>query len=246
MYERELRVMPSDVSCNGTIKLRNLLNYFQDTAGLAVEDIEGTAAELFSRGYAWVLSRYEIDFAGKLPALDETFTIMTYHDPNHGYNTLRCFRVKASDGRDIITAKTSWLLVDTKAGRPTKPAAHIPGLAQSNTQAIPSDFTDIPAFDDTEIAKTIDFPVMFHDLDYNSHVNNAAYFEWVYDGSPVDVMENELAKMCASFRSGARLGENVRLQFSLKDEVSLCRVLRQGVKKPCAEFMCVWRKKERE
>ena len=79
-----------------------------------------------------------------------------------------------------------------------------------------------------------------------SHVNNAAYFEWIYDNSPVNVMENDLVKLCASFRSGARMGENVRLQFALRDNVSLCRVLRPGVKKPCAEFMCVWRTKERE
>ena len=164
MYSRKLRVMPSDVSCNGTIKLRNLLNYFQDTAGLAVEDIEGTTTELFSRGYAWGLSRYEIDFAGKLPALDEAFTITTYHDPNHGYNTLRRFSTKSHSGMTIATAKTSWLLTDTKAGRPVKPIKHIPGITSNDTEAISPEFTDIPAFDDSEAAKTIDFPVMFHDL----------------------------------------------------------------------------------
>ena len=58
MFTRSVRVMPSDVSCDGRIKLRSLLNYFQDTAGLAVEDIEGTSTELYSRGYAWVLMKY--------------------------------------------------------------------------------------------------------------------------------------------------------------------------------------------
>ncbi|MBQ7214413.1 MAG: hypothetical protein IJS39_00315, partial [Synergistaceae bacterium] len=79
MYTRQLQVLPSDSSSLGTIKLRSLLDYFQDTAGLAVEDIEGTTTELIARGYAWVLTRYEIEFIGKLPAIDEKFTISTFH-----------------------------------------------------------------------------------------------------------------------------------------------------------------------
>lgn len=155
MYTREVRVMVSDVGSNGRIKLRSLLNYFQDTAALAVEDIEGTTTELLSRGYAWVLMKYEIDFAGRLPLLDETFTIGTYHDPNHGYNTLRMFQVYAGTGLSgsgssgsgssssglssqeiIVSAKTSWLLLDVKAGRPVKPLAHIPGIDTRDNEAL--------------------------------------------------------------------------------------------------------------
>ena len=66
MYTREISVQPSDVSCFGTIKLKSLLDYFQDTAGIAVEDIEGTTSELIAKGYAWVLTRYEIEFLGKM------------------------------------------------------------------------------------------------------------------------------------------------------------------------------------
>ena len=44
MFTREITVQPSDAGCLGTIKLRSLLNYFQDTAGLAVQDIEGVSS----------------------------------------------------------------------------------------------------------------------------------------------------------------------------------------------------------
>ena len=125
MYTRAVRVMPSDVSCKGRIKLRSLLNYFQDTAGMAVEDIEGTATELYARGFAWVMMKYEIDFCGELPALDDAFKIETFHDPNHGYNTLRMFQVY-SGGEKIVSAKTSWLLVDVRTGRPVNTRHNIP------------------------------------------------------------------------------------------------------------------------
>ena len=146
MFKREIIVQPSDVSCLGTIKLRNLLNYFQDTAGIAVEATEGTTSELTARGYAWVLTKYELEFIGNLPSIDEKFELMTYHDPNHGYNTLRVFQ-GMNKGRPFVWAKTNWLLLDLAAGRPVKPLAHLPEIMNADAEDIPPEFRAIPALE---------------------------------------------------------------------------------------------------
>ncbi|MBQ3447257.1 MAG: hypothetical protein IJG37_06425 [Synergistaceae bacterium] len=226
MYTRKMRVLPSCASSSGRIKLRSLLDMFQDTASLAVEDIEGTATELFSRGYAWILSRYEISFHGEMPCLDDDFDLATYHDPNHGYNTLRMFETS------FVSAKTSWLLVDVRSGRPVKPLAHIPGIASRDTADIPPGFRGIPGIKD--VTHRAEIPVMPHDLDYNGHVNNAVYFAWVADNLPRGF---EPAFMCAEFRSGARTGETVALEYGREDGDILCRVMRPGLAKPGASFL---------
>ena len=232
MYSCAIRVKPSDVSSDGRIKLRSLLNYFQDTASTAVEDVEGTATELYSRGYAWVLMKYEIEITGELPKLDDEFTLQTYHDPNHGYNTLRMFHAP------FVTAKTSWFLVDVETGRPVKPIAHIAGITERDNEDILPNFTEIP--DLVDVTHTVSIPVRYHDLDYNGHVNHAVYFEWVYDLSPIDIETHRLRKVCAMFRSGARIGETVRLDFSQESNVSLCRVIRPQAERASAKFMCLW------
>lgn len=245
MYTRELIIMPSDSSCKGNIKLRSLLNHFQDTAAFAVEDIEGTTTELISRGYAWVLTRYEIEFTGKLPMLDEKIFIRTFHDPSHGYNTLRVFQVTSHDGRPLVWAKTSWLLLDLAAGRPVKPAAHLPEIMTRDVEAVDSQFKDIPEFDDEKIFAEVNMHVRFHDLDYNSHVNNAAYFEWVFDSAPEDFENRELKSIYASFRSGAKMGEKVTLKISKPEENILAyKIIRENVNKPSANFLCIWSDKE--
>jgi len=204
MYKREITVQPSDVSCTGNLKLKNLLDYFQNTAGLAVESIEGTTSDLIARGYAWVLTRYEIEIIGKLPALDEKFSITTFHDPSHGYNTLRVSDVRNPEGNPIVWAKSSWLLLDLANMRPVKAAAHLPEISSRDTGEISPDFSEIKDDNDAEILKSVEFPVKFHDLDYNSHVNNAVYFGWVFDECPVDLMKRELKSVYASFRTGAK------------------------------------------
>ena len=243
MFTRQITVQPSDVSSQGIIKLRSLLNYFQDTASIAVADIEGNTTEFVSRGYSWVLTRYEIEFIGRLPELDENFTLTTYHDPSHGYNTFRVFHLNSHDGTPSVYAKTSWLLLDLAAGRPVKPASHLPEILARDTEDISPDFRDIPDYNG-ETVRSVTFPVRFHDIDYNAHVNNAAYFEWVHDYAPIDLNTYRLKSICASFRSGAKLGENITLDFSQDGETTLCRIVREGVKKPSANFVCVWQKEE--
>lgn len=244
MFTRKIRVKPSDVSCLGNLKLKNLLDYFQNTAGLAIEDIEGSTTELIARGYAWVLTRYEIEILGKLPALDEDFSIATFHDPSHGYNTLRVFDVRDSDDKPIIFAKSSWLLLDLANMRPVKAAAHLPEIIEPDAQEISPDFIELKDNPDAEIIKSVSFPVRFHDLDYNSHVNNAAYFAWVYDNCPVDLMTSELKSIYASFRTGAKFGEKVTLIYTQNHEHEnsfSCQILRENIKKPSANFILIWK-----
>lgn len=243
MFTKKITVMPSDVSCNGIIKLKSLLDFFQNTAALAVQNIEGTTTELIARGYAWVLTRYEISITGKLPSLDEKFLINTFHDPSHGYNTLRVFDVTTTQGNSIAWAKSSWLLLDLTTGRPVKPLAHLPEINSCDTQEINTDFYELNDFNYEKIVRNVEFPVRFHDLDYNSHVNNAAYFAWVFDECPVDLMTNELKFIGASFRSGAKLGEKVTLNYSKAGEnIFACRIFRENIKKPSAEFILEWQK----
>ena len=225
MYTRELRVLPSDADLTGRIKLFNVLNTFQDTAELAVEKIEGTSTELYERGFAWILARYEINFHGELPAITQKFTVSTYHDPFHGYNTLRNFELSAGDNL-IVSAKTSWLLVDVRSGRPVKPLAHLPEISGGDKAEISPDFTNIPHISNAEREEYI--TVHKHDTDYNGHVNHAIYFRWLSDYSG-----KKFRRICASFRSGAKLGERIRLCF----EGDLCAVMRENNPRPCAEFM---------
>ena len=226
MFTRRVKVMPSDVGYDGHMKLRCILDCFQDTAAMAFEGVEGTSTQLLARGYAWVLTRYEIDIHGELPGLDDEFDLHTWHDPNHGYNTLRMFQ------SHFITAKSSWLLVDVKAGRPVKALAHIPGINSQDSDTVSPSFREIPSF--TEPSYAVNITVKPHDLDYNSHVNNAIYFAWIEDNLPV---QGKIARINASFRSGAKLGENVTLEYC----GDMCRVIRPGISRPCAEFLIIRR-----
>lgn len=253
MYLRELMVLPSDASCNGSLKLRGLLNYLQDTASLAVSELNGSPMQALARGYTWVLLCYEVELLRRLPALDERFIIKTCHDMNHGYRTLRVFQIETPEGVLLAWAKTSWLLIDLAAGRPVRPAVHLPELLSRDTAPIDPDFRAVPPFRSDSDAggphETV-YPVRFHDLDANGHVNNAVYFEWMFEATPIDPMAYAPRTISASFRSSARLGDVLTVrtgELEAPDARGEARtfvyeILGTGRRdgKPLTTFSCTW------
>ena len=156
-------------------------------------------------------------------------------------NTLRVFDVKNSEGNSIIWAKSSWLLLDLANMRPVKAAAHLPEVMERDIGEISPEFCEIKDDKKAEIIKSSEFFVRFHDLDYNAHVNNAVYFGMVFDECPVDFMKRELKSVRASFRTGAKFGEKLTLNYSqIASNIFSCRILRENIKKPSADFLLEW------
>ena len=112
---------------------------------------------------------------------------------------------------------------------------------ECDTGEISPDFTEIKNDESAEIIKVVEIPVRFHDLDYNSHVNNAVYFGIVFDECPVDPMKLGLKSVYASFRTGAKFGEKITLNYSQIDaNIFACRIMRENLKKPSANFVLEW------
>ncbi|MDR2176197.1 MAG: hypothetical protein LBO82_09730 [Synergistaceae bacterium] len=219
MYRHDLSVMPSEAGCAGEIKLRALLNRFQDVAGLAVKDREGSPGALMKRGYAWVLLRYSLEVVRRLPGIDEDVAIETRHTLNDGFYTLRVFRVFSSsnEAETLVLAKTSWVLIDLAAGRPVRAVQHLPEIFSgvADDPPIDPDFPAIPKLSGpasnsapAPVSERL-FPVRFHDLDANGHVNNAVYFEWAFEATPLDPLAWGIREIHAEFRASAKFGDTV-------------------------------------
>ncbi|MDR1732232.1 MAG: hypothetical protein LBR61_09110 [Synergistaceae bacterium] len=256
MYTRKLNVLPSGAGCTGQIKLRNLLDCLQDTASLAVQDVEGTPGALMSRGYAWVLLKYDLDVVLRLPAMDETFEIRTWHMPDSGFYTLRVFEI---DGEGpggllpLVRAKTSWILLDLAAGRPVRPIKHLPEVFTRDAQPISADFRDVPKAGTAPVREAM-FPVRFHDLDANIHVNNAVYFEWLFEATPLDLTAWGVKSMSAEFRVSAKPGDTIRVEVQerpgggVKNAPEYLYTMwstaepddSRGGRRPLARFRCLW------
>ncbi len=253
MFSQVLKVTPSAASCGNEMKLRSLLNYLQDIAGLAVEHLESTPSQMLARGYGWVLLKYELELIRRLPSMDESFKVNTWHDVTDGYYVVRVFQVENMDGEPLAWAKTSWLLMDLVKGRPIR-ASNLPEPFIKGCTAVDPEFHKFPEVNPEASFHEVVFPVRFHDLDSNDHVNNAVYFEWAFESTPLDLMAYTVKSMSADFRSGVRYGDVVKVRVTeLPSEEG--RSVREFIyemvhsgeqssskphQKPLARFYAVW------
>ena len=166
---------------------------------------------------------------------------------NHGYHTLRVFQVETPSGVPLVWAKTSWLLLDLASGRPVRPKAHLPRIDERYTGPIDPDFPDVPTPEPDAPCTEVPWPIRFHDLDVNAHVNNAAYFEWIFEATPIDPMEFEPRGISASFRSGIRWGGRPRIHIASLPERGRARSFAYRItddgrpgEKPMTLFSCSW------
>jgi medium-chain acyl-[acyl-carrier-protein] hydrolase len=244
VYRQKLTIMPSEVGCTGEIKMRALLNRLQDAAGLAVEHSEGSTGKLMKRGYAWVLLRYELKVEKRMPGIDETVLLETRHTPGDGFYTLRVFRVfdEKDEAETLVSAKTSWVLIDLAVGRPVRATQRLPEIFSdvADDPPIDGDFVSIPklsgakAGEEGPCVKEIkeikgksekSFSVRFHDLDANGHVNNAVYFEWLWESTPLDLLDWSIRKVHAEFRVSVKLGETVSVKVEEREKESVGAII---------------------
>jgi acyl-ACP thioesterase len=187
--------------------------------------------------------------------------------PGEGFYTLRVFEIDGLSEDDtvsvpLVRAKTSWVLIDLAAGRPVRATRRLPEIFASDAAPIDPGFREIPRLSKrSSLMKETFFPVRFHDLDTNIHVNNAVYFEWVYEATPIDPMAYGIHSISAEFRVSAKWGDVLRVEVrelessgplrefvctmwstavSGEEDVEKGKKRKGGEQKPLARFWCAW------
>ena len=123
----------------------------------------------------------------------------------------RCFQGADGAGAEVLQAHSEWLYVDMKAQKIAK-------LPETFADLVPADTPDI-LFDDIggkftqlpEVTSSVEIRVRQSDLDFNDHVNNVHYVEWMLETMPVGTDPANLgtgpAEMDVVFRAAAKAGD---------------------------------------
>lgn len=84
---------------------------------LAVAHWEAVAPAEHQAAYVWVVTRHEIDYRGNI-ALGQSVTAQTFiPGAPSGARFDRCAEFRDADGKVIVSAKTTWALLDKASGR---------------------------------------------------------------------------------------------------------------------------------
>ncbi|MDR2069709.1 MAG: acyl-ACP thioesterase [Spirochaetaceae bacterium] len=192
------------------LTLAATFDFFQEVAISHAENL-GVGREAMARtGQGWVLSRISV-FLERRPRWGETITVRSWP---RGWD--RLFAVRDYDIRDasdtpVVRGRSNWLILDIEKRRPLRPQAVMDTLPlNEGLDALPGGAGALETRD--ALARAGERHARYSDIDYNGHVNNARYIQWIQDVTGPGLLEQaDEMRLDINYLSEIKSGEAIEL-----------------------------------
>ncbi len=189
-YTKHYTILWHDTDANREVRPSRLSTYMQETANYQFRDMGMTLDQVRDeKGLAFLLSRMTICFYKPLYAYDE-IDVISWVCEARGLSCNRCFSVERN-GEVVAEAFTVWGLMDLNAKKLLPASEGFFGM-----EPYPS--------------------IAYSELDYNFHMNNTNYADFVCNFLP-DVHAKQVKAIVLSFLHEAHFAHTIRV-FRYVDE----------------------------
>jgi len=177
---------------------------------------------------SWVLMRKKLTIH-RLPTLGEEIQIQTYPAGFQKFFTYRDYIVHDQEGNRIADASTTWLLMNIHTRKMTSIPKFIATLEMPDpTTCLPRLPFKLDKFGKADLQQN--FRVGWHELDFNMHLNNLYYLQWILETLPDEVLQNrQLKDINILYKLECKWKEQIVAETERLDKVSFRhRLLRQS------------------
>jgi acyl-ACP thioesterase len=208
VWQETLTVDFTAVDPSNRITPARVFDLFQEAAGRHAEDLGVGREYMINTGQAWVLSRVSV-LMERRPKQLETFTIRTWPRGWERLFALRDFDILDSGGAVMVRGRSAWLILDIEKRRPLRPQATMDKLPlNEGKDSLPGGAAGLETRDG--LTKTGERRAAYSDIDYNAHVNNARYVQWIQDITESALLEQaETIRLDINYLSEVKINETV-------------------------------------
>jgi medium-chain acyl-[acyl-carrier-protein] hydrolase len=237
---KEQRFIESfDVDTMGRLRPQTLFAYLLNSAWKHAKGTNYGHDELSARNQMWVLINVQI-LIKRLPKWGEQITIETWGKRIVRLYALRDFTIASGAGEKLISATSSWMILDRTSGRPQRLDQKSDTFPwQPGKEEIETNLEKVQELNSgKELAR---FRVLFSDIDVNRHVNSTKYLQWIIDSHSYEHLEAiEAGSIELSFLSEALPTDEVTVLSEETEDLELCSVRRDGDGKELCRARFEW------
>ncbi len=238
---KEERIIESfDVDIRGRLKPHILFAYLLNSAWNHAKGTVYGYEELSARNLMWVLIKMQL-IIKRMPRWGDRAIIETWGKRIEKLYALRDFAVSSSSGERMISATSSWMVLNKANGRPQRFHLKTDGFPwQPGREEME---TNLQKVSELEIGKQLaHFRVQFSDIDVNRHVNSTKYLQWMMDSHSQEHLEKaELKAVELSFLAEALPNDEVVVVSEEGNSEELCSVIRVSDDKELCRAQFEWR-----
>ncbi|MDR0586133.1 MAG: acyl-ACP thioesterase [Treponema sp.] len=236
IFSENCPVRFGDIDRSDTLTVAAAFDFFQEAAINHAEILGVGRDAMQTSGQVWILSRMSV-FMERRPRFGETITVRTWPRGTHKLFAVRDYDILGADGRPAVRGRSGWLIIDLEKRRPLRPQAvveplplndgldSLPGASVDNEappglrpkfEGVPSASSFVPEELLTGVSRTVR-KACYSDIDYNGHMNNARYIQWIQDLFPPEILENARGlRLDINYLSEVKHGESIELLFTRK------------------------------
>lgn len=235
--DETFRVRSYEAGVDNTASLPTLCNYLQEAAGISADELGWGIRELQERGVTWMLSRLHLRI-GKRTPWGTNVKVRTWPSGMKGrLLAKRCFMAEDDAGDEVLRAYSEWMYVDVRAQKILRLPDTFASLVPEGTPDVVLDDIGGKVAKLPEITSSVEIIVRGSDLDFNDHVNNVHYPEWMLESVPGGGLPVEADVF---FRSAAKAGERLLSECFRDGRRTLHRVCRAADGEVLATAAMIW------
>lgn len=179
-FRRSYPIRATEVDCFDRLKLSRILDLLQDVAGGHCTLLGTDRERLARQGLFWAVIRHRVQII-RLPQAYETLHLETWPMPTTRTAFPRATCVYDGEGREALRCVSLWVLMDMERRSlvlPGESGVAVSGTLRGGELRVPGSIALKNLSCHTQRS------VRFSDLDWNGHMNNCRYMDWVQDVLP--------------------------------------------------------------
>ncbi len=220
-YEWQYTIASYDVGPTRRLRLSNQLKLQQEVGEKQLEQSQLPYTYLYDTlGVIFVLVR-TASVIYRAPVFEESIRLSTWCRGLKGAQYLRCYRFCDEAGNVLIDSATTFALIDTKQHRLVRPSTikEFEGfvfLPEKENTCPPPGKIILPE----GMEKADDRRLYDSDMDYNGHLNNSIYADFLTDYMPGGIAGKVPTGFQIHFAGEAGLGESLEIETALKGDTA--------------------------
>jgi acyl-ACP thioesterase len=169
------------------LTLSGIFQFFQEAAISHAENLCVGREDMARTGQVWILSRMSVQ-VDRRPNYCESITVRTWPRGGEKLFALRDFDIRDKDGIAVVSARSGWIIIDMEKRRPVRPQSIMDALPlNEGLNALNS--SPVGLGERAGMVKTGERKALYTDIDYNGHVNNTRYVQWIEDAVDSRLLE---------------------------------------------------------
>lgn len=210
----ERKISWHEIDLRQHLRPYNFMNMAQEIANVHAALLKFGYDELITENNVWVLSRIKVRFI-KFPKWRDKVTLRTWHKGTAvSIMGLRDFDLLDENGETAVAATSSWLIMNLETRKIARQdSMEICRDAFSQARLVDALGKPCGKIREPEDKKHISaHKVLYSDVDFNMHANNAKYIQWIMDCLDIEFIKTYSVKeFQINYINESKLGEEIRI-----------------------------------